>query len=102
MLTEMMTSYDPHGPHVKVTNYYAPWCGHSRQLLPTWGEVEKEYLKHSRVQIDKIDCAKNPSVAKNEQIRGFPTIILVKDGEKKMYMGDRSLKDIKKFIESNL
>ena len=96
------TQMDPNGPSVKVTNYYAPWCGHSRNLLPTWEEVENTYARHSRIQVDKIDCEKNPEAAKENEIRGFPTIILYKDNDKIVYQGKRDLESIKAFIGKHL
>ncbi|GFR44575.1 hypothetical protein Agub_g5850 [Astrephomene gubernaculifera] len=81
---------------------YAPWCGHCKQLEPTYKKLAKRFKKVSSVVIAKMDGTENehPSI----EVKGFPTIIFFPAGEDKTPIalegGDRSLKALTKFIKS--
>lgn len=54
--------------------FYAPWCGHCKQLAPTLKKAAKA-LEGSGVKIGAIDVEPNPKTqAKFPDIRGFPTL----------------------------
>lgn len=86
-----------------LTLYYAPWCGHCHQLLKKgWKELPENY---QGVKIQKVDCSKdeNQHLVKDLNIEGFPTILLKKNSKEHLeYRGNRSSKDILKFIEINI
>ena len=87
---------------IVVKNFYAPWCGYSKRLFPTWSQLEKVYARDPKVDIQKVDCDANKKAAIENNIEGFPTIICFKsNGEKVTYNGNRSLEDLKSFIEQN-
>jgi thiol-disulfide isomerase/thioredoxin len=89
--------------HPTLTLYYAPWCGHCHKLLETgWKELPEEY--HG-VKMQKVDCTKkeNKHLVRNLNIEGFPTILLKKNSKEHLeYRGNRTSKDILKFIEKNI
>lgn len=87
---------------VVVKNFYAPWCGWSKRLLPVWAQLEQTYASNPSVSVEKVDCDQNPQEALKNQVEGFPTIILFKsNGQVVKYRGDRSLDDLKRFISQN-
>merc|ERR1719373_1040121 len=67
--------------------FYAPWCGHCKKLAPTWEEVATE-LK-GKVNVAKIDVTENKALGTEYGVKGFPTLLLFKDGKMEKYKGDR-------------
>ena len=84
--------------------FYAPWCGHCKQLLPKYEEAAKKLKeKNPKVLLARIDATENE--VESVSIRGFPTIKFYpgnkKDKDPLDYDGDRSTEDIIKFIKTN-
>jgi thiol-disulfide isomerase/thioredoxin len=86
---------------VKLTNYYAPWCTFSKQLMPVWEELEKHY-EGSPCTVKKVDCDENKQAAQDEDIKGFPTIILEKESKKIVYSGPRTVEALKTFVDGQM
>jgi len=63
-------------------DFYAPWCKHCKDLEPIWKAVAKDLkMKGSTVNVAKVDCVLNPSAAKENNVRGFPTIRFIRNGK---------------------
>ncbi|XP_075238196.1 thioredoxin domain-containing protein pretaporter [Lycorma delicatula] len=81
--------------------FYAPWCGHCKRLAPTWDELAKKKFPNQNVKIAKVDCTldNNRSLCDEQEVDGFPTLFLYRDGKKlSEYHGSRSLDDLFEFI----
>merc|ERR1712088_643082 len=85
--------------HVLV-EFYAPWCGHCKQLAPIWDELGAKYADKEDIVIAKMDSTANE--LEDIKIQGFPTIKLFKKGDNKVvdYNGERTLEGFTKFLES--
>ncbi|KAK9797095.1 hypothetical protein WJX73_009781 [Symbiochloris irregularis] len=83
-----------------LIEFYAPWCGHCKQLVPVYEKVGKAFQKNKTVTIAKMDATAN-DVPKKYEVRGFPTIKFIsgKDGTVLSYTGDRSEADLKAFVD---
>lgn len=84
--------------------YYADWCGHCQSMKPEWYKAKKALKKSApKVLVKEVNAGDNSEVAAQENIEGFPTVVLnCKNGEKKEYNGDRSAADLEKFCVQNL
>lgn len=79
--------------------FYAPWCGHCKRLAPTWEELSKEMARYPVVTIAKVDCTFSTNICKENGVKGYPTLILFKDGQKVTeYTGSRDLGDLVEFM----
>jgi len=79
--------------------FYAPWCGHCKQLAPIWDKLGEKYKDSEEVVIAKMDSTANE--VEDVKIQSFPTIKWWnKDNEMVDYNGGRTLDDFVKFIES--
>jgi len=80
--------------------FHAPWCGHCKRTMP---EFEKLMANNdSNVKISAIDCEENKDVAKEHDIKGFPTIRFYPQGmagkDYQEYSGGRTHGDFVKYL----
>lgn len=60
-----------------LIDFYAEWCGPCKKMKPFLDEISKE--KANEVKIVRIDVDKNPTLAKEMNIEGLPTLHLYKN-----------------------
>ncbi|KAI8426089.1 hypothetical protein MSG28_005048 [Choristoneura fumiferana] len=83
-----------------LVEFYAPWCGHCKQLVPIYDKLGEHFEADADVVIAKIDATANE--LEHTKITSFPTIKLyTKDNQVKDYNGERTLDGLTKFVESN-
>eukprot|EP01023_Acetabularia_acetabulum_P049166 TRINITY_DN5237_c0_g1_i2.p1 TRINITY_DN5237_c0_g1~~TRINITY_DN5237_c0_g1_i2.p1 ORF type:complete len:429 (-),score=120.20 TRINITY_DN5237_c0_g1_i2:217-1503(-) len=86
---------------------YAPWCGHCKSLAPIYSKLGKRFEKVDSVVIAKMDATANEHG--DMEVQGFPTLKFFpacelgvdEDCEIIEYEGERTLKDMTKFIKKN-
>lgn len=84
-----------------LVEFYAPWCGHCKQLIPTWEKLGEKFADDDSIVIAKMDATTN-EVA-DVKVQGFPTIKFFPANSDKIvdYSGDRTFDAFVKFLESN-
>jgi len=82
-----------------LVEFYAPWCGHCKQLVPIWDKLAEKYADSESIVIAKMDSTANE--LEEVKVQGFPTIKLFKKGTNEIvdYNGDRTVEGFSKFLD---
>merc|ERR1712055_332788 len=83
-----------------LVEFYAPWCGHCKQLVPIWDKLGEKYQDHPDIVIAKMDSTANE--LEEIKVEGFPTIKLIKAGSNEIvdFDGERTESGFVKSLEA--
>ncbi|CAK4705886.1 unnamed protein product [Aphanomyces euteiches] len=88
-----------------LVEFYAPWCGHCKNLAPTWDKLGNVFAGDENVVIAKVDATATGELASKFGVSGYPTIKYFGAGAKATEAEDygfgRDLKDFVDFINEN-
>lgn len=62
-----------------LVDFWAPWCGSCRLLMPAVSQVADELS--SQVRVVKVDVDEQSSLAEQLGIMSIPTLVLYRSGE---------------------
>ena len=102
---DKLLSYSNKSP--LIVKYYSPTCGACLNMQGEWdnmcNDLEKNY--HGEIVVASVDPSGRDALDKYNiysEINGYPTILYLVNGEKKdEYNGDRSHKDMIKWMKSH-
>ncbi|KAL6110933.1 pdia2 [Pungitius sinensis] len=79
--------------------FYAPWCGHCKELTPIWEQLAEKYADRDDIIIAKMDATANE--VESLTISGYPTLKYFPAEGKELvdYTGKRDLETMSKFLD---
>ena len=86
-----------------LVDLWAEWCSPCLVIAPTLKKLIDEYdgkLKLAKVEVDE---GENMKLAGRYQVRGFPTVLLIINGEEvARFSGAKPLSFLRNFIDENI
>ena len=85
-----------------LVEFYAPWCGHCKNLAPSW-ELAAKQLK-GVVKVGAVNMDEEQSVGAPYNVQGFPTLKWFGFDKQnpKDYSGERNADGIRQFALQNV
>ncbi|KAI9657196.1 MAG: hypothetical protein M1829_006942 [Trizodia sp. TS-e1964] len=80
--------------------FYAPWCHHCQVLAPNWAQLGKEMK--NKLNIGEVNCDIESRLCKDVKLKGYPTILFFRGGERVEYTGLRGFGDLLHFASKAL
>eukprot|EP00744_Colponema_vietnamica_P002351 GILI01003703.1.p2 GENE.GILI01003703.1~~GILI01003703.1.p2 ORF type:complete len:134 (-),score=43.16 GILI01003703.1:86-487(-) len=80
--------------------FYAPWCGHCKQMAKDWEKLGYE-VDEKQFTIAELDGSAHKELAQRYGIKGYPTLMLFKKYQKDKpveYRSFRKYKDMKNWL----
>ncbi|OCT46932.1 disulfide isomerase [Cladophialophora carrionii] len=94
--------------HTSIVEFYAPWCGHCKNLQPAYEKAAKSLAGLAKVAAVDCDDEANKAFCGQMGVQGFPTLKIVRPGSKpgrpavEDYMGPRSAKGIVEAVKDKI
>ena len=86
-----------------LIDLWAEWCSPCLVVAPLLKRLVEEYDGEIKLAKIEVDEGENMKLAGRYKVRGFPTIILIIDGEEvDRFSGAKPLSFLRNFVEKNL
>lgn len=80
--------------------FYAPWCPHCQALAPNWQGMARKM--EGQVNIGEVNCDIEKRLCRDVKVKGYPTILFFRGGERIEYNGLRGLGDLILFAQRTM
>ncbi len=83
-----------------LVGFFAPWCGHCKNLAPIFEELGAKFASEDKVSIAKVDADEHKDLGRRFGVQGFPTLKWFdgKSDKPEDYNGGRDLDSLTSFI----
>ncbi|KIW06106.1 uncharacterized protein PV09_03274 [Verruconis gallopava] len=75
--------------------FYSPVCSHCIAMAPNWASMAREM--QGVINVGEVDCMTEKRLCKDAKIKGYPTMLFFRGGERVEYDGLRGVGDLTSF-----
>ncbi|KAF2019405.1 thioredoxin-like protein [Aaosphaeria arxii CBS 175.79] len=72
--------------------FYAPWCHHCQALQPNWAQMARQM--QGKLNVGEVNCDIEKRLCKDARVKGYPTLLFFRGGERVEYNGLRGVGDL--------
>jgi len=103
VLTDSTFDENVNSAELILVEFYAPWCGHCKNLAPKYAEAAGILKKNDpAIPIAKVDCTTETGVCGKYGVTGYPTLKVFRNGSPSDYKGGRETNAIVSFMKKNV
>ncbi|KAG0274988.1 hypothetical protein BGZ95_009283 [Linnemannia exigua] len=86
-----------------LVEFYAPWCGHCKNLAPTYEKLAADFVNDKDVIVAKVDATVEKAVAQKYGVSGYPTLkfFAASNAAPQEYSGGRSEQELINYINKH-
>lgn len=82
-----------------LVDFWAPWCGPCKTMLPIVEELAEEY--DSKVKVVKVNVDENAEISGKYNVMSIPSFLIFKGGEVvQTFVGAKSKEDVKAELDA--
>ena len=86
-----------------LVDLWAEWCSPCLVIAPILKKLVDEYDGGIRLAKVEVDEGENMKLAGRYKVRGFPTVLLIKNGEEvARFSGAKPLSFLREFVDSHI
>jgi thiol-disulfide isomerase/thioredoxin len=94
------------GKNVDLYFFYTNWCPHCKNAMPVWkqfkSDMKDKTVKGTQINFIEVDCEKEKNIADQFNVKGYPTIKLVKGNQVIEYDAKPNVDTLHEFINTSL
>lgn len=102
VIQDTIISYKNKNENIKLILFYKTSCSYCQEFLPTWYQIINNLPNN--IIYEEIDADKDSEsnkITNSNKITSVPTIMLLINKDKQIYMGNRTYKNIELFLKKN-
>ena len=103
--SEFESTGDKTVEYVDIYFFHTTWCPHCKTAMPIWnsfkGDLENKKINGMKINFYEVDCDKDTDTADKFNVKGFPTIKLVRGNQVVEYDAKPDKKTLMEFVTTS-